>query len=119
MHELSICEEIREIVLSSARENGLATVTDVGVRIGVLSCVDPAALEFCFRSVMAGSIAAAAALHIETTAASADCGACGTSYSVSTRYEPCPVCGTLGNRITSGDELQVSRIAGDTGPPST
>ena len=102
------------MLVSTAEQNQLASISTVELRVGALSCVEVDALEFCFRSVMAGSVAENAALKIEQVAATAECAQCKATFAVSARWEACPHCGGLGAKILSGDELQVARIAGET-----
>jgi Zn finger protein HypA/HybF involved in hydrogenase expression len=57
MHEMAICESIRQIMEDQAREAGFARVERVRLAIGALSGVEIAALQFGFDVVMRGSVA--------------------------------------------------------------
>ena len=56
MHEISLCENIRDLIEDQARADGFTRVNKVWLEVGPLSCVEPEALRFGFRAVMAGLI---------------------------------------------------------------
>jgi len=113
MHELSLCEEIRNILCSEAEKHNLDRIRVVHLRIGALSCVEIEALRFCFKPVMVGSIAEGAALEICQVPAKAKCHVCDDTYDVAARWEACPLCGTASGNIIYGDEMHVARIEAD------
>ena len=49
MHELSLCQNMLEIVENQCRQHNINQVTDLWLEIGALSCVEPEALSFCFE----------------------------------------------------------------------
>lgn len=110
MHEISLCESIRDLLEDQAREGGFVRVNKVWLEVGALSCVEPEALRFGFDAVMRGSVAEGAALDIATPAAEARCPACGRTTQVEQRYEICPFCGAPWLEITRGAELKIKRL---------
>ena len=110
MHEISLCESLREILEEQAVQQGFEKVTRVWLDIGPLSCVEPEALRFGFDAVMAGSIAEGAALTIEQPAARAICLACGAEVAVTSRLSPCPDCGAAELRPQGGDTLKIRKL---------
>jgi len=110
MHEISICESIRDLLEDQARENGFTRVRKIWLEVGPLSCVEPEALRFGFDAVMRGSVAEGATLDIETSPAQARCPACARIVTVEQRYEVCPECGTPGLEVTRGDELKIRKL---------
>ncbi len=110
MHEMSLCENIRDIIQEQANADGFTRVNRVWLEVGPLSCVEPAALRFGFDVVMRGSVAEGAALEIATPAAEARCLACGQSATVRHRYDPCPNCGAVEMQVIQGDELKISKL---------
>lgn len=110
MHEISLCESIRDLLEDQARESGFVRVKKVWLEVGPLSCVEPEALRFGFDAVMRGSVAEGAALDIATPAAEAKCLACGQTTQVEQRYDICSVCGAPGLEVTRGDELKIKRL---------
>lgn len=110
MHEMSLCENIRELLEEQARVDGFDRVNKVWLEVGPLSCVEPEALRFGFDVVMRGSLAEGAALDIASPPATARCLACGHLATVERRYEACPSCKAPGLQVASGDELRIKKL---------
>lgn len=110
MHEISLCESIRDLIENQARESGFSRVNKVWLEVGPLSCVEPEALRFGFDAVMRGSVADGAALDIATPAAEGKCAACHKTSPIRQRYDVCPACGMPGLDVTRGDELRITKL---------
>lgn len=110
MHEMSLCENIRDVLEDQAQESGFTRVTKVWVEVGPLSCVEPEALKFGFDVVMRGSVAEGSVLDIATPPAAARCPACGKTTEVKQRYEACPDCGTPGLQIMQGEAFKIMKL---------
>ena len=48
MHEMSLCQNIMEIIDQQQKKHEIHEVTDIWLEIGALSCVEQSAVEFCF-----------------------------------------------------------------------
>ena len=107
MHEMSLAEGIRGIVLDQARTHGFARVNVLRLEIGRFAGVEPAALTFAFDVVMRGSPAEGARLELIDLPGRAHCFDCGRTVDLSDRLDPCPACG--GGRLLpqGGDEMRV------------
>ena len=110
MHEMSLCENIREIIQEQAAKDGFTRVSRVWLEVGPLSCVAPDALRFGFDVVMRGSVAEGATVEITTPNAKARCLACQKVASIQQRYDPCPQCGAGPMEMIQGDELKISKL---------
>ena len=110
MHELSLCENIRDLIEDQAKTSGFTHVNKVWLEVGAFSCVDPEALRFGFQAVMAGSVAEGALLDIATPQAEARCPACNEISPVEQRYDLCPTCGMPGLEVIRGDALKVTKL---------
>jgi len=110
MHEMSLCESIREIIQEQSHADGFTKVNRVWLEVGPLSCVEPSALRFGFDVVMRGSVAEGAAVEITTPPAKARCLACGTTATIQQRYELCPNCGVGPMDMIQGDALKISKL---------
>lgn len=110
MHEMSLCENIRDILEEQARESGFTRVNRVWLEVGPLSCVEPDALRFGFDVVMRGSVAQGAAVEIMTPIATARCLACQHIAEIKQRYDPCPQCGTGPMEMIQGDALRIRKL---------
>ena len=110
MHELAIAQSVLEIVEATARRHDARHVDGIRIEVGALSCVDPAALRFCFDAVTRGTIAEGACLAIDTTAGAAWCMPCGAAVPLPALGEPCPRCGGYQLHVTQGDAMKVRDI---------
>ena len=76
MHELSIAENILEIVERHLAEGGYNRLTGITLRVGLLAAVDEEALRFAFEVLTDESPHRGATLGVEKTYPSARC-SCG------------------------------------------
>ena len=63
MHEMSLAENVREIIEDAARARGFRRVRRIVLEIGELAAVETEALQFCLDVVLEGSVAAGAQLE--------------------------------------------------------
>lgn len=107
MHEMSLAEGIRGIVLDQARAHGFTAVTVLRLEIGRFAGVEKPALEFAFDVVMRGSPAEGARLEIIDLPGQALCYDCRVTVQIDDRLAPCPMCG--GGRLLpeGGDEMRI------------
>lgn len=110
MHEMSLCESLRDIIEEQARAQSFTRVKRVVLEVGALSGVEVEALRFGFDVTMRGGPAEAAVLEIVDKPASAWCFPCGTAVSVSRRLDPCPRCGSHQLQVTGGDDLRILEL---------
>jgi hydrogenase nickel incorporation protein HypA/HybF len=68
MHEVTLAENVLQIVEDAARREGLRRVHAVWLEIGQIASVEPDAMRFCFDAVARDSVAEGARLEIVTTA---------------------------------------------------
>lgn len=120
MHELSLAEGIRDIVVEAATAEGGRPVRRIIVEIGELAAVEPEALLFCLDAVLHDSLAAGAAVTIDTVPGAGRCPACAQTVALPERYLPCPACGHYGVEPVAGTTMRVKAIeldAGDAASP--
>lgn len=110
MHEMSLAESVREIIEDAARTQGFKCVKTVWLEIGRLSCVEKAAMCFCFDAAMKDSIAEGARLEIVETPGQGRCPQCGCETRIATLYEACPQCGSHGMQVIAGDAMRVKEL---------
>ncbi len=110
MHEMSLCESIREIIVEQAAQKGFTQVNCVWLEVGPLSCVEPDALRFGFDVVMRGSVAEGASVKIIIPPATARCLACERIVPIQQRYDPCPTCGAGPMEMIQGDALRINKL---------
>lgn len=107
MHELSLAENMLELIEAVRERESFVRVRAVRMEIGRLSCVDPEALRFAFGSVSGGSCAEAAELDIEPVEGWGACPACGCESDIESLVEPCPECDFVPMRVMRGTEMRL------------
>lgn len=107
MHEMALCEGIREVIEAQARAHGVDRIARVRVEIGRFSGVERAALDFAFDVVMRGSVAEDATLVIVDLPGRARCFGCGADVEIDSRLASCPSCGSGQLLTTGGDEMRI------------
>ncbi len=113
MHEMSLAENVREIIEKAADAQGFRQVRTVWMEVGQLSCVEQEAMRFCFDAVMKGSIADGARLEIVEVPGQGRCVECGCTSPISARYDACPRCGSYAMQVTGGDAMRVKELEVD------
>jgi len=110
MHELSIAQNIMDIVNEQLLVNNLSRVTKIGMRVGKLAAIEPASLKFCFEIITRDSRAEGAVLEIDSVPIRHRCNDCQLDFILDELDFICPHC--MGNRleIISGRELQVVEL---------
>lgn len=110
MHEMSLAEEILQIVEAAARQQGFTRVREVRLEIGELAGVEVEALRFCLTSVLHGSLAEGARVEVEHTPGAGWCMLCGTTVPISAFFDPCPHCGGHQVQPTGGTQMRVKDL---------
>jgi len=113
MHEVSIIQNVVEIVTEKAIENKFTKVNKVSLRIGELSGVMPESLNFAFKSCIIDTILEGSTLEIEKVKAIAECAECKKQFPIDHFNKLCPCCNKFCSSIISGYELYVNTIEGD------
>jgi hydrogenase nickel incorporation protein HypA/HybF len=116
MHELSIAENILDIVRQSVPDEQMAAVRNIRIRVGPFAGIVPDSLKFCFDALSGDAGMEKAVLQIEQTPLAAACHECGTKSEVKNFVFRCPACGGVNLEIISGKELEVVEIETDSIP---
>jgi hydrogenase nickel incorporation protein HypA/HybF len=110
MHELSLMESVRDLVLEQAAAHGAERVTGITLRIGTLAGVEPDALRFAHEVVWKGTLAEGAALMIEEVQAECWCQPCAAPFPADGGVCECPRCGAISRELRQGRELQLASL---------
>ena len=111
MHELSIAISMIDQVTEEAASRGGLSVEAVYMRLGVFAGVDKAALLFAYELACEGSVLEGSRLVIETIPLVIYCAACQKDRTPPSVYQlSCPECGTPGQKIVSGREIEVASL---------
>jgi hydrogenase nickel incorporation protein HypA/HybF len=110
MHELSLLENVREILEEHAVSQRFSKVNKVTLEIGKLSCVEPDALRFGFDVVMKDSLAENAELIINELDGVGFCKPCQKEVTILALYDTCKYCGKQIVEVTQGLEMKVKGL---------
>lgn len=110
MHELSVAQNIIEIVTEHAAKMKAGHVTEVILDIGAISGVIPENLEFAWDISVKNTIVEGAKLKINFINAKALCLDCKKEFGLVDIYTMCEFCGSLKFNIVQGKELKVKSI---------
>ncbi len=110
MHEMSLCEGMREVIEDQARRHGVSRLRRVRVEIGRFAGVEKPALEFAFDVVMRGTVAEGAALEMIDLPGKAMCFDCMSEVEIAERLDPCPKCGGGKLMPVGGDEMRIKDL---------
>jgi hydrogenase nickel incorporation protein HypA/HybF len=110
MHELSIAQNIIEILEDERRRQPFERVASIRLRIGVLSNIVPDTLRFCFEAIRDETLARGAELLIDTVPGRADCASCRAEVLIEEPVLLCPACGSGGLTLLSGEEMDIASV---------
>ncbi len=110
MHELSIAQNIVEIVEKYAFEANAKLVSLVEVDVGMISGIIPETLEFVWESAIIDTILKESNLKINIITAQAICIDCNNEFQLEDIYSVCPNCNSNKITIIKGKELDVKSI---------
>jgi hydrogenase nickel incorporation protein HypA/HybF len=110
MHELSVCLSLLDQVQRIADDHGATRVERIRLRIGPLSGVEAGLLKNAYPLAAAGTIAAGAALEIESAPVRVHCSECAEESDVSANRLLCARCGSHRTRLISGDEMLLASL---------
>jgi hydrogenase nickel incorporation protein HypA/HybF len=113
MHEMSIAQNIIEIVEEISKENQVENVRKVIVKIGKLVAVVPDSLLFCYEALTTGTRLEDSELEINIIPILGECKTCGKKFEVESYFFTCPFCKSNEVRITQGQELNISELEVD------
>jgi len=110
MHELSVAQNIIEIVEEHAKKLHALTVSEVELDIGMVSGVVPETLEFAMDVAVKNTMLEGAKIKIHVIQAKAKCCQCNQDFKMDDIYTLCSHCGSLQFEIIQGKELKVKSI---------
>ncbi len=110
MHELSLLENVKDILQNHAIAEDFTHVEKITLEIGKLSCVEPEALRFAFDVVMKDSIAANAELVLSEREGLGVCLQCNKQTPLANLYDPCQLCNHPFVKVTQGHEMKIKDL---------
>lgn len=113
MHELSIAQEILDIIEKERTQRGFNVVSAIKLRTGALSGVDPAALSFSFEVIRQGTCAAQAQLDIEMETLKLYCSQCDAETIAEHGPAGCAHCGSVNVRYDATADIEILSLKVD------
>lgn len=110
MHELSIAQNLIEIIEEEASRKSFSKVKKIGLRIGEMACVDKEALSFCLEVASKGTCVEGAGLLFEDSPLKGKCQSCDHLFYIKDLIFRCPRCEGIDIDIMSGREIRVSYL---------
>jgi hydrogenase nickel incorporation protein HypA/HybF len=111
MHELSIALSMIDQILEESESRGGLDVEAVHLKLGIFSGVDKDALRFAYELACEGSSLEGSRLVIESIPLVIYCDACHKERVPPSVYQlSCPECGTPGQKIVTGREIEVASL---------
>ncbi|MET1413746.1 hydrogenase maturation nickel metallochaperone HypA [Roseibium sp. HPY-6] len=110
MHEMSLCEGIRNVIEDQAKQHAVNRVTRVRLELGRFGGVEKDALHFAFDVVMRNSVAEGAELVVIDLPGRALCYDCMEEVTIEHRFDPCPSCGGGKLMPQGGDEMRIKDL---------
>ncbi|MCF8010193.1 MAG: hydrogenase maturation nickel metallochaperone HypA [Clostridiales bacterium] len=113
MHELSLIQNLMEIVNESAAENDITQVHKVKLVIGESHGALPDALDFAFQILTENTICAGAVLEVEKKPVIIKCKDCNAEFKPEGISYRCTACSSMNVKQISGRELYIDYYEGD------
>lgn len=107
MHEMSLAENIRNVIENEARRHHYQCICKIELEIGQLSAVDTDSLCFALDIALRGSVASGSVVTIHEPPGHAWCMRCAETVEVRRRGDGCPVCGSYQLAVTDGDQMRI------------
>ena len=108
MHELSIALSMIDQIEEESKSRGGLAIEAVHLKLGIFSGVDKEALSFAWELACQGSPLERSRLVIESIPLVIYCEACQKDRVPPSVYQlSCPECGTPGQKIVTGREIEV------------
>ncbi|MCX8009736.1 MAG: hydrogenase maturation nickel metallochaperone HypA [Ignavibacteria bacterium] len=110
MHELSIAQEIINIIEQYVSDEDSDASKSVKIKIGKLSNILPDSLTFCYDALIKGTKLENSKLEIENIPIKVECQVCSETFEVDDYVFLCIKCQSNNLKILSGNEFQISEI---------
>jgi hydrogenase nickel incorporation protein HypA/HybF len=121
MHEFSMAQQIFNIVMKVAKDNGVRKILEMNLEVGKLTFLNPEQLKFALKVLSEDTIAQDAKINIEIIQPEIKCNNCGYTGGISysgpeyhTTYPiillKCPKCGNSDIEVIRGRECNIKNI---------
>ncbi len=113
MHEMSVAQNLIDVVISQMKEHGLSNIEKINLKIGEMSGIQFDALVFCFDIIKKDTPLSKTVLQAEFVKALFECRRCGKKYRPEAFDYRCPVCKDVVGRVIEGERMTIDSIEGE------
>jgi len=110
VHELSIAQNIIQIVNSNVEQDKIYLVDKISIKVGLLSNILIESLNFSYNSVIENTPLNNSRLDIEVLPIKISCNDCSAITTINDFIFFCPECKSSAISVISGDEMVISSI---------
>ena len=110
MHELSIAQNILDLVNEQLPARDRTRLRSINLRIGELAGVVPESLEFCIAAITSGTEYEGIRLALDRVPFVVECKACGRRSTNDEGVFICSSCFRTDLKLISGDELELISV---------
>lgn len=111
MHEVSLVRSIAATLQQEFGTSELKALTDIRLRVGILSNVEPVLMQNAFQAVQEGEgKLLGARLHVEVLPAVVECELCSARTTIDNYKFACGNCGRPTSNIVQGTELLIHQV---------
>jgi hydrogenase nickel incorporation protein HypA/HybF len=110
MHELSVAQNIIDIVKENVPSDELINVKSILINVGEMSGIVADSLEFCFEVVKLDTPLKKSKIDIKTIPFVLYCNQCQKNTSNTAGIRMCEFCGGFDTKIISGTEMNVTEV---------
>lgn len=113
MHEMSIAQNIIEIVDETLSKNDGGKLKEIVVDIGELIAVVPDSLHFCYQALVQDTIFQDSKLTINIIPIRINCNSCKKVSQINKYSFYCPECDSSNIKVIAGEELKIRYLEVD------
>ena len=110
MHEYSIVQSLIDSCEDHARQNSAKKVTQVVVKIGVLSGVEPQLLQTAFDTFKEGTICSQAVFDMQIQPLVIHCNKCNGEFTLQKYEFKCKACESFDVKAIEGEDMYLMRL---------
>jgi hydrogenase nickel incorporation protein HypA/HybF len=108
MHEVGMMQQILEMAVERAKQEGAQHINRVHMRVGAEAGVVPESLSFAFEVAKKDTIAKDSQLEVEEVPVLCYCASCGIKFHPADSLHECPECHQLYCDVRQGKEFELA-----------
>ncbi len=112
MHEMSVARSLIKSLEDIKEREGFLRITEIKVKVGILTGVEPSLLEKAFYYIKRGTSFEDTNITIEVEGMRITCVNCGYEGAVKVYEYSCPLCGASDIYFEGGDSLIIESVKG-------